>query len=63
MEISTRRFKGIATRMELVSYNKVNGRMLRASEETRQSLTVDRDGRIWISGCREETGKNVILRE
>ena len=63
MEIDTRRFKGFATRMELVSYNSNIGKPFRTNEETEQHLTVDRDGRIWISGYREVRGKNFKLRE
>ena len=63
MEISTSLFKGFATKIRLVSYNRITGKPLRTAEETEQQFTLTIDGRIWFSGYRNDTEKQEKLRK
>ncbi|WP_029319323.1 hypothetical protein [Butyrivibrio sp. AE3004] len=63
MNLGTCRFEGFATKMKLVSHNRIEGKPTRAIEETEQHFTLTRDGRIWFSGYRDENNKQEKLRQ
>ena len=63
MEIDTLFFCGQATKMKLISHNRIDGKPTRAIEETEQLFTLIRDGRIWFSGYRNENNSQEKLRQ
>jgi len=62
MNLGTCCFEGFATKMKLVSYNRIDGKPTRIIEETEQHFTLTRDGRIWFSGYRDDNDKQEKLR-
>ena len=63
MNLGTCCFEGFATKMKLVSYNRIDGKPTRTIEETEQHFTLTRDGGIWFSGYRDDNDKQEKLRK
>ena len=49
MNLGTRCFEGFATKMKLVSHNRIDGKPTRTVEETEQHLTLTRDGMVRVA--------------